>query len=276
MSQFGARVSTRRNPPGRNCPGIETRWRAPRRRPRSGRSWPRRAASRASRAAGGSLGRCLLSLPSQNLRSPPQHLCRIPVQRSERSVRLTRTSASRLDTYLDDAEGALDDPLHGIHRLYVIQRYRPFVLLEDALAQPEGVAGDRVGRGPPGEKPQSAASAATTMRPSRKRVIVHRLNPWLTRRTTPGRTSPLTQRRSVFMAPTSMATGWRRCSELILLPGQLGDAVTRSRRRESRARGSGLARPRCKRPRSRARTGAAVVPAWCPHAGCGPAARACG
>ena len=41
------------------------------------------------------------------------------------------------------------------------------------------------------------------------------------------KTSPLTQRRSVFMAPTSMATGWRRFSELILLPGQLGDAVTR-------------------------------------------------
>src|SRR5829696_5544086 len=64
------------------------------------------------------------------------------------------------------------------------------------------------------------------MRPSRKSVTVHRLNPWLTRRTTPGRTSPLIQRRRVLMAPTSMATGWRRFSELILLPGQLGDAVS--------------------------------------------------
>src|SRR5688572_7037803 len=66
------------------------------------------------------------------------------------------------------------------------------------------------------------------MRPSRKSVTVHRLNPWLTRRTTPGKTSPLIQRRSVLMAPTSMATGWRRFSEFILLPGQLGDAVPRS------------------------------------------------
>src|SRR5918996_4337935 len=65
------------------------------------------------------------------------------------------------------------------------------------------------------------------MRPSRKSVTVHRLNPWLTRRTTPGKTSPLIQRRSVSIAPTSIATGWRRFSELILLPGQLGDAVTR-------------------------------------------------
>src|SRR5215211_2764117 len=66
------------------------------------------------------------------------------------------------------------------------------------------------------------------MRPSRKSVTVHRLNPWLMRRTTPGKTSPLTQRRSVSIAPTSIATGWRRFSELILLPGQLGDAVPRS------------------------------------------------
>src|SRR5829696_8103003 len=43
------------------------------------------------------------------------------------------------------------------------------------------------------------------MRPSRKSVTVHRLNPWLTRRTTPGKTSPL-----------------------ILLPGQLSDAITHS------------------------------------------------
>src|SRR5215217_263273 len=48
------------------------------------------------------------------------------------------------------------------------------------------------------------------------------------------------------------------------------------RRQGSTARGSGLVRPRCKILRSRARTGAAVVPAWCPRAGCGPAARACG
>src|SRR5215218_875923 len=66
------------------------------------------------------------------------------------------------------------------------------------------------------------------MSPSRKSVTVHRLNPWLTRRTTPGKTSPLTQRRSVVIAPTSMATGCRRFSELILLPGQLGDAIPRS------------------------------------------------
>src|SRR5215217_8083714 len=66
------------------------------------------------------------------------------------------------------------------------------------------------------------------MRPSRKSVTVHRLNPWLTRRTTPGMTSPLIQRRSVLMAPMSMATGWRRFSEFILLPGQLGDAVPHS------------------------------------------------
>src|SRR5215211_6675367 len=66
------------------------------------------------------------------------------------------------------------------------------------------------------------------MRPSRKSVTVHKLNPWLTRRTTPGKTSPLIQRRSVLMAPRSMATGWRRFSEFILLPGQLGDAVPHS------------------------------------------------
>src|SRR5215204_1562456 len=66
------------------------------------------------------------------------------------------------------------------------------------------------------------------MRPSRKSVTVHRLNPWLTRRTTPGKTRPLIQRRSVFIAPTSIATGWRRFSELILLPGQLSDAITHS------------------------------------------------
>src|SRR5215213_6237601 len=66
------------------------------------------------------------------------------------------------------------------------------------------------------------------MKPSKKSVTVHRLKPWLTRRTTPGKRSPLTQRRSVFMAPTSMARGWRRFSEFILLPGQLGNTVPRS------------------------------------------------
>ncbi len=72
----------------------------------------------------------LETLPPGTFDLTPQRLCRIPVQRSEGGVGLARASARRLDPDLVDAEGALDDPLHGIHRLYVLQRYGPFVLLE--------------------------------------------------------------------------------------------------------------------------------------------------
>src|SRR5215212_4740364 len=73
--------------------------------------------------------------------------------------------------------------------------------------------------------PQRAAREPATMTATRNRTTVRRLNPWLIRRTMPGKTSPLIQRRSVPMAPMSMATGWRCLSELILLPRQRGDAV---------------------------------------------------
>src|SRR5215210_8387471 len=53
-------------------------------------------------------------------------------------------------------------------------------------------------------------------------------NPRLIRKTTPGMTNALKERLMVFMAAMSIAAGWRwRGSELILLPGELGDPVPR-------------------------------------------------
>src|SRR3712207_9402383 len=69
------------------------------------------------------------------------------------------------------------------------------------------------------------AEAATMAKtPTRIRVIICQPPP--ARAATPGMAAAPIQRRTVFMASVSIAAGWRRCtSELIVLPGQLGDPV---------------------------------------------------
>src|SRR5215217_1062099 len=53
-------------------------------------------------------------------------------------------------------------------------------------------------------------------------------NPRLARKATPGMTNALKERLMDFMASISIAAGWRwRGSELILLPGERGDPVSR-------------------------------------------------
>ena len=86
--------------------------------------------------------------PSSSRRSA----CAASRRARERGVGLARAPARRLDPYLKDAEEALDDPLHRIDGLDVIQGYRPFALLEDAPPQPEGAGRDLVGRRPPGQE----------------------------------------------------------------------------------------------------------------------------
>src|SRR5215212_1550789 len=67
----------------------------------------------------------------------PQRLCRRQVQRGERCIGFARAPARGLDAHLDHAEEALNDPLHCVHRLDVIQGYRPLASLEHAMTQTE-------------------------------------------------------------------------------------------------------------------------------------------
>src|SRR5215203_1797524 len=77
-------------------------------------------------------------------------------------------------------------------------------------------------------KPQKAASTATTSAPSSTRAIVPASKPRLIRNAMPGMTKALKERRTVLMASMSIAAGCRwRGSELILLPGEIGDPVSR-------------------------------------------------
>src|SRR5215218_7871945 len=74
------------------------------------------------------------------------------VEGRERGVGLARSTPRRLYPELDDAEEALDDPLHRVHGLDVIQGYRPLVFLDNSPPQAEGAAGNLVGGSPPREE----------------------------------------------------------------------------------------------------------------------------
>jgi hypothetical protein len=91
-------------------------------------------------------------LPPGALDLAPQRLGVGAVEGRERGVGLAGSAPRRLYPDLDDAEEALDYPLHRVHGLDVIQGYRPLVFLDDAPPQAEDAACDLIGGGPPGEE----------------------------------------------------------------------------------------------------------------------------
>src|SRR5215212_3665983 len=207
----------------------------------------------------------------------PQRLGRRPVQRGERGVRFARSTTRRLDANLDHAEEALDDPLNSVHRLDVIQGYRPLTFLEYALTQPERVGRDGVGGGPPGEETPEGRESADYEDTDQEQDHRPQAEPLAHQEDYAGEDEPPDP------AP-ERPYGSDEHGDRVEMPLRAHPAppsVRRCgreprRRQGSRARGSGSAQPRCKRRPWTARTGAATVPDGCLRAGCGPAARVCG
>ena len=124
--------------------------------PRSGRSSHPRSGARASRGCRRTVGPAASSVSTGSC-APPS------------SSRRSSSAASR-ETAASAASGSLAPPpavstrtsttpkrrwiiaLHRVDGLDVVQGYRPFVLLQDPPAQPEGAARDLVGRRPPREE----------------------------------------------------------------------------------------------------------------------------